>query len=70
MHSYFLNQDYLIFNPSPPLAIYKKCKNSPLRAVYYFNNTFPIKKLKRLFSILNIDLIAKKKGGKDEQYTK
>lgn len=57
MYSYFQNQDCLIFN-NP--------KNSSPRVVYYFNNTFPIKKLKRLFSTLNIALIAKNEGGQDE----
>lgn len=58
--------EFFANNPHPPLVIHKKCKNSSIRAVYYFNDTFPIKKLKKLFSILNIDLIAKKKGGQDE----
>ena len=58
--------EFFTNNPNPPLVIYKKCKNSPIRAVYYFNDTFPMKKLKRLFSKLNIDLIAKNKGGQDE----
>ena len=57
MHFYFQNQDCLIFNNR---------KNSSPRAVYYFNNTLPIKKLKRLFSTLNIVLITKNEGGQDE----
>ena len=58
--------DFFANNPNPSLVCYKKCQNSSLRAVYYFDDTFPIKKLKRLFSTLNIDLIAKKRGGQDE----
>ncbi len=53
-------------NPRLLLTTIKNAKNSSPRAVYYFNNTFPIKKLKRLFSTLNIVLIAKNEGGQDE----
>lgn len=57
---------FFLNNPHLPLVISKNCEKSSLRLVYYFDDSFPIKKLKRLFSSLKINLISKKEGGQDE----